>query len=83
MNELLNLMDSKGGVALADWDGRPAISLNALDAFAILKSGDYWTRVDGLDVRETGKLCFTDQWASRFKSFGKHISEAADWYDGL
>ena len=82
-HNLLDLMDSKGGVALTDWDGRPAISLNALDAFAILKSGDYWTRVDGLDVRETGKLCSADNWASRFKSFGKHISEAADWYDGL
>ena len=44
-------MDSKGGVALADWDGRPAISLNAIDAFAILKPGDYWTRVDGPDVK--------------------------------
>ena len=53
-------MDSKGGVALTDWDGRPAISLNALDAFAILTPGDYWTRVDGPDVRDTGKLCFTD-----------------------
>ena len=76
-------MDSKGGVALADWNGRPAISLNALDAFAILKSGDYWTRVDGLDVRETGKLCSTDDWARMFDSFGKPISEAADWYNSL
>ena len=76
-------MDSKGGVALADWDGRPAISLNALDAFAILKSGDYWTRVDGLDVRETGKLCSTAQWAKRFKSFGKPVAEVANWYKGL
>ena len=76
-------MDSKGGVALADWNGRPAISLNALDAFAILKSGDYWTRVDGLDVRETGKLCSTDDWARMFDGFGKPISEAADWYNSL
>ena len=76
-------MDSKGGVALTDWDGRPAISLNALDAFAILKSGEYWTRVDGPDVRETGKLCSTDQWARVFKSFGKPVAEAVDWYDGL
>ena len=76
-------MDSKGGVALTDWDGRPAISLSVSDAFAILKPGDYWTRVDGPDVRDTGKLCFTDQWSRMFKSFGKAISEAADWYDGL
>lgn len=82
-HNLLDLMDSKGGVALADWDGRPAISLNAVDAFAILKSGDYWTRVDGLDVRETGKLCLTDQWASRFKSFGKPVAEVANWYHNL
>ena len=40
-------MDSKGDVALTDWDGRPAISLSVSDAFAILKPGDYWTRVDG------------------------------------
>ena len=39
-HDLLNLMDSKGGVALTDWDGRPAISLNFCDAFAILKPGD-------------------------------------------
>ena len=76
-------MDSKGGVALTDWDGRPAISLSVSDAFAILKPGDYWTRVDGPDVRETGKLCFTDQWSRMFKSFGKPITEAVDWYDGL
>ena len=76
-------MDSKGGVALTDWDGRPAISLNVCDAFAILKPGDYWTRVDGPDVRETSKLCFTDDWARMFKSFGKPVAEAADWYDGL
>ena len=82
-HNLLDLMDSKGSVALTDWDGRPAISLNAVDAFAILKPGDYWTRVDGPDVRETGKLCFTDQWARMFKSFGKPVVETADWYDGL
>ena len=82
-HDLLNLMDSKGGVALTDWDGRPAISLNVCDAFAILKPGDYWTRVDGPDVRETGKLCSTDNWARMFKSFGKPVAEAADWYDGL
>ena len=76
-------MDSKGGVALTDWDGRPAVSLNAVVAFAILKHGDYWTRVDGLDVRQTGKLCFTDDWARRFKSFGKPVSEVADWYNLL
>ena len=76
-------MDSKGGVALTDWDGRPAISLNALDAFAILTPGDYWTRVDGPDVRDTGKLCFIDQWSRRFESFGKPVAEAADWYDGI
>ena len=76
-------MDSKGGVALTDWDGRPAISLNVCDAFAIFKPGDYWTRVDGPDVRETGKLCFTDQWSRIFKSFGKPVAEAADWYDSL
>ena len=81
--DLLNLMDSKGGVALTDWDGRPAISLNVCDAFAILKPGDYWTRVDGPDVRDTSKLCFTDQWARMFKSFGKPVAEAADWYGGL
>ena len=45
--------------------------------------GDYWARVDGPDVRETGKLCFTDDWARMFKSFGKPVSEAADWYDSL
>ena len=39
--------------------------------------------MDGLDVRETGKLCFTDQWASRFKSFGKPVAEIAEWYDML
>ena len=82
-HDLLNLMDTKGGVALTYWDGRPAVSLNALDAFAILKPGDYWARVDGPDVRETGKLCFTDDWARMFKSFGKPVSEAADWYDSL
>ena len=76
-------MDGKGGVALTDWDGRPAISLNAVDAFAILKPGDYWTRVDGPDVRETSKLCFTDDWARMFKSFGKPVAEVANWYDGL
>ena len=76
-------MDGKGGVALTDWDGRPAISLNAVDAFAILKPGDYWTRVDGLDVRETGKMCFTDDWARTFKNLSKPVAEAADWYDGL
>ena len=76
-------MDSKSGVALADWDGRPAISLNILDAFAILKPGDYWTRVDGPDVRETGKLCLTDDWARMFKNFGKPIAEVANWYDRL
>ena len=76
-------MDSKGSVALSDWDGRPAVSLNAVDAFAILKPGDYWTRVDGSDVIDTGKLCFTDDWARRFKSFGKPVSEVADWYDTL
>ena len=82
-HHLLNLMDSKGGVALTDWDGRPAISLNVCDAFAILKPGDYWTRADGPDVRETGKLCFIDQWSRRFESFGKPVAEVADWYDGL
>ena len=82
-HDLLNLMDIKGGVALTDWDGRPAVSLNAVDAFAILKPGDYWTRVDGPDVRETSKLCFTDQWSRMFKSFGKPVAEAADWYGNL
>ena len=82
-HDLLNLMDSKGGVALTDWDGRPAISLNFCDAFAILEPGDYWTRVDGPDVRETGKLCFTGNWARTFKSFGKPVAEAADWYGNL
>ena len=76
-------MDSKGGVALTDWDGRPAISLNVCDAFAILKPGDYWTRVDALDVRHTGGLCTSNEWAAMFKNFGKPISEVADWYDGL
>ena len=76
-------MDSKGGVALTDWDGRPAVSLNAHDAFAVLNPGDYWTRVDGADVRETGKLCFTDDWARMFKSFGEPVAEVADWYDSL
>ena len=76
-------MDSKGGVALTDWDGRPAISLNAIDAFAILKPGDYWTRVDGLDVRNTAKLCSTANWARKFKSFGKPVAEVADWYGNL
>lgn len=76
-------MDSKGGVALTDWDGRPAVSLNAHDAFAVLKPGDYWTRVDGADVRETGKLCFADDWARMFKSFGKPVAEVAEWYDSL
>ena len=76
-------MDSKAGFALTDWDGRPAISLNVCDAFAILKPGDYWTRVDGSDVRETGKLCFTDQWTRRFKSFGKPVADVAVWYGGL
>ena len=76
-------MDSKGGVALTDWDGRPAVSLNAHDAFAVLKPGDYWTRVDGADVRETGKLCFADDWARMLKSFGKPVAEVAEWYDSL
>ena len=82
-HDLLNLMDSKGGVALTDWDGRPAISLNVCDAFAILKPGDYWTRVDGPDVRETGKLCFTDDWVKKFESYGKPVAEIADWYDSI
>ena len=76
-------MDSKGGVALADWDGRPAISLNSLDAFAILKPGEYWTRVDGLDVRNTGSICTSDRWANMFKSFGEPVAEIADWYGDL
>ena len=82
-HDLLNLMYSKGGVALTDWDGRPAISLNVCDAFAILKPGDYWTRVDGPDVRETGKLCFTDDWVKKFESYGKPIAEIVDWYDSI
>ena len=71
-------MDSKGGVALTDWGGRPAVSLNALDAFALLKAGYYWTRVDGLDVRNTGKLCFAEEWARMFASFGRPVAQVAD-----
>ena len=76
-------MYSKGGVALTDWDGRPAVSLNALDAFALLKPGDYWTRVDGLDVRNIGELCFTDEWARMFESFGRQVAYVADWHGNL
>ena len=38
-------------------------------------------RVGGPDVRETGKLCFTDDWVKKFESYGKPVAEA-DWYDG-
>ncbi len=51
--------------------------------FAVLNLGDYWTRVDGADLRETGKLCFTDDWARMFKSFGEPVAEVAEWYDSL
>ena len=83
LDAMQRLEMESGSVGLVGGDVLPAVSLNALDAFAILKPGDYWTRVDGPDVRETGKLCFTDQWSRMFKSFGKPVAEAADWYDGL
>ena len=81
-HDLLNLMDSKGGVALTDWDDASYL-FKCLRCFRHTQAGDYWTRVDGPDVRETGKLCFTDQWSRMFKSFGKPVAEAADWYNGL
>jgi hypothetical protein len=61
-------------IIFVDWDWRPAVLYpDELDgAFAILKKGGRWTRVDWDDVSHTGGVMSEAKWRARFEPvFGR------------
>ena len=63
---------------LVSWDGRPAISFSPSEALAILTPGGSWTAVDGLDVRNSGRVIADDTPSILFPSHDRLAHKQTD-----
>lgn len=41
---------------LINWEGRPAVSISSVEAYAILEPNGHWKKVDAADVSQTGHV---------------------------